>query len=103
MTASQWFCRGILMAVAVCTSSAASAQMRAPLFVSGFNSPVAFVQDPSDATIQYVVEQGGRIRVVRNGAVESTPFLDVSASILSGGSARLRIDRPLLRELHACA
>jgi len=89
MTASRWFCRGILMAVAVCTSSAASAQMRAPLFVSGFNSPVAFVQDPSDATIQYVVEQGGRIRVVRNGAVESTPFLDVSASILSGGERGL--------------
>ena len=77
------------MALAVCTSSAASAQMRAPLFASGFNSPVAFVQDPSDATIQYVVEQGGRIRVVRNGAVESTPFLDVSASILSGGERGL--------------
>jgi glucose/arabinose dehydrogenase len=63
--------------------------MRAPLFASGFNAPVAFVQDPSDAAIQYVVEQGGRIRVVRNGVVESTPFLDVSGSILSGGERGL--------------
>jgi glucose/arabinose dehydrogenase len=89
MTARGWFCRGLLIAMAVCTSSAASAQMRAPLFASGFNAPVAFVQDPSDAAIQYVVEQGGRIRVVRNGVVESTPFLDVSGSILSGGERGL--------------
>ena len=35
----------------------------------GFASPVAFVQDPTDRAVQFVVEQGGRIRVVRNGTV----------------------------------
>ena len=89
MNARRWFCPALILAIAMGTSSAASAQIRAPLFVSGLNAPVAFVQDPSDATIQYVVEQGGRIRVVRNGVVENTPFLDVSASILSGGERGL--------------
>src|SRR5262245_27823346 len=89
MTAPGWFRNGLMIAVTLCTSSPAFAQLRAPLFVSGLNAPVAFVQDPSDAGIQYVVEQAGRIRVVRNGVVESTPFLDVSASILSGGERGL--------------
>ena len=89
MTARAWLRYGLLAAIALTVSSAASAQLRAPLFVSGLNSPVAFVQDPGDATIQYVVEQGGRIRLVRNGTVESTPFLDVSSSILSGGERGL--------------
>ena len=34
-------------------------------YASGFTSPVAFVQDPPDRSVQFVVEQGGRIRVVR--------------------------------------
>ncbi len=55
-------------------SPAASAQIRADVYVSGLSSPLAFVQDPSNAAIQYVVEQGGRIRVVSNGVLQSTAF-----------------------------
>ena len=28
---------------------------------TGFATPIAFVQDPADRSLQYVVEQGGRI------------------------------------------
>jgi glucose/arabinose dehydrogenase len=67
----------------------AAAQLRATVVVSGLTLPVGFVQDPSDPTVQYVIEQGGRIKVVRNGTLQSTPFLDLSASIAAGGERGL--------------
>jgi glucose/arabinose dehydrogenase len=50
---------------------------------------VAFVQDPSDRSAQFVVEQGGRIRTVRDGAVLPTDFLNLTGSVLSGGERGL--------------
>ena len=67
----------------------AAAQLRATVVVSGLTLPVGFVQDPSDPTVQYVIEQGGRIRVVRNGTLQSAPFLDLTASIAAGGERGL--------------
>jgi glucose/arabinose dehydrogenase len=67
----------------------AEAQLRTRVHASGFTQPIAFVQDPTDATVQFVVELGGRIRVVRNGAVESAPFLDLTTSIRAGGEQGL--------------
>ena len=67
----------------------AHAQLRAETYVSGLVSPVGFVQDPGDPSVQYVVEQGGRIRVVRNGVIQSDLFLDISApSVLASGGER---------------
>src|SRR4029078_9127322 len=67
----------------------AAAQLRATVVVSGLTLPVGFVQDPSDPTVQYVIEQGGRIRGVRNGTLQSAPFLDLTASIAAGGERGL--------------
>jgi len=64
-------------------------RLRAEVFVSGLSAPLAFVQDPLDSTVQYVVEQGGRIRVVRNGLLESTDFLDLRGAISGGGERGL--------------
>ena len=50
---------------------------------------MAFVQDPADPTIQYVVQQGGRIRLIRNGALQTTPFLDLTSAISTGGERGL--------------
>ena len=50
---------------------------------------MGFVQDPTDRDVQYVVEQGGRIRVVRNGVVLPTDFLDLSATVSTGGEREL--------------
>jgi glucose/arabinose dehydrogenase len=79
----------IAAVVLALTSSAASAQLRAVVYASGFNEPVAFVQDPSDPNTQFVVEQAGTIRVVREGAVQSTPFLDIRGVVLAGGERGL--------------
>jgi glucose/arabinose dehydrogenase len=65
------------------------AQLRAESVVTGLSAPVAMVQDPTNPSVQFVVEQRGRIRVVRGGALEPTDFLNLSASIASGGERGL--------------
>ena len=65
------------------------AQLRARVHASGFTLPVAFAQDPSDRGVQFVVQQNGRIRVIRGGAVLPTDFIDLSAAIVSGGEQGL--------------
>ena len=70
------------------------AQLNTRVYASGFSSPtgtgpVAFVQYPSDRTVQYVVHQDGRIFVIRNGAVQPTLFLDLRGTALVGGEQGL--------------
>jgi glucose/arabinose dehydrogenase len=66
-----------------------AAQTRTRVYVSGFTLPLDFVQDPADPTVQFVVEQGGRIRVVRNGTLLGTDFLDLRSVVRSGGEQGL--------------
>jgi len=63
--------------------------LTARLVVSGLQSPLDLQSVPSDAERLYVVEQGGRIRVVRNGQLQAAAFLDVSGRISSGGERGL--------------
>jgi glucose/arabinose dehydrogenase len=53
-----------------------------------FSSPV-FVAQPPGSTDLYVVERGGRVRIVRAGAIVPTPFLDISGDLggTPGGGA----------------
>jgi len=62
--------------------------IQALVFTSGLTLPVAFVADPGDPAVFYAVEQGGRIRVVRNRAI-AEDFLDLSGAISSGGERGL--------------
>jgi glucose/arabinose dehydrogenase len=57
--------------------------------IGKFDSPDYVTAPPGDARRIFVVEQTGRIRVVRGGKVLSEPFLDVSGSIVSGGEQGL--------------
>src|SRR5258705_13639475 len=54
-----------------------------------FASPVYLTSPPGDTTRLFVVEQGGRIRVLRHDTLLAAPFLDVSAKISSGGERGL--------------
>jgi glucose/arabinose dehydrogenase len=67
----------------------AQPDLRALVHASGFTAPVAIVQHPSDRSMQFVVEQGGRIRVVQNSAVLPTDFLDLRSAISTGGERGL--------------
>jgi len=59
-----------------------------PFITAGLASPVFLAQPLNDGRI-FVVEQGGRIRVIRNGVLQPTPFLDISTRVLSGGERGL--------------
>jgi glucose/arabinose dehydrogenase len=61
--------------------AAAPAQLETEAFVSGLTLPVGWVQDPIDPSVQYVLEQGGRIRSVRDGILQPTDLLDLTASV----------------------
>ena len=66
----------------------AGTPLRAVPSVSGLENPVAFVQDAADPSTFFAVEQAGRIRLVRNGAVQGD-FLDLRAAVSSGGERGL--------------
>src|SRR5262245_7229052 len=70
-------------------SSLASAQLQSSVYASGFTLPIAFVQDPTNASVTLVVEQNGRIRTVVNGTVQGTDFLNLTAAISTGGERGL--------------
>lgn len=81
-----------LLAVLLFTGTVpAIAQVKATPFVTGLNGPVAFVQDPTDPTVQMVVEKRGIIWVVQNGVKQTPAFLDISdpAGIASSGEQGL--------------
>lgn len=59
-----------------------------PFVTTGLSSPVFLTQPLNDGRI-FVVEQAGRIRVVRDGVLQATPFLDISSNVLSGGERGL--------------
>ena len=70
--------------IVACSAQAAFAQLRTVLVTDGLSLPVAFVQDPSQTNVQVVVQQGGRVRVIQNGALVGQDFLDLTAEIVSG-------------------
>ena len=57
--------------------------------VGTFDAPVAFAAPPQDRRRQFVVEQGGTIRVIRDGKVLATPFLDIRDRVVAGGEQGL--------------
>ena len=79
----------IVVALAPIATVHAQGQLRSRVYASGFNFPVAFVQDPTNRTVQFVVEQGGRIRVICAGTVLPSAFLDLTPAVVSGGERGL--------------
>jgi glucose/arabinose dehydrogenase len=56
---------------------------------SGFQAPVYLTQplaDMSGAARLFVVEKPGRIRLIKDGSPQATPFLDITDRVGSGGS-----------------
>jgi len=57
--------------------------------IGRFETPVYVTQAPGDRRRLFVVEQEGRIRVVRGGRTLRRPFLDISDRVRSGGEQGL--------------
>jgi glucose/arabinose dehydrogenase len=54
-----------------------------------FNKPISIANAGDGSKRLFIVEQAGFIRIVKNGAVLSTPFLDVDALTNGGGERGL--------------
>jgi glucose/arabinose dehydrogenase len=67
----------------------AQSSVRAVVYAGGFAAPLDVVQDPTNRSVQFVVEQGGRIRAIRAGAVVPGDFLNLSSTIRAGGEQGL--------------
>src|SRR5262245_45165237 len=91
--ARTWRVRAGVMAVASAVGflpAAAQAQLRSQIVVSsGLSSPVALVSDPAFGNVMYVVEQGGLVRVLRDGVLQTTPFLDLRSVTAASGERGL--------------
>ena len=57
--------------------------------IGRFQSPVYVTSPPGDRSRLFVVEQGGKVKIVRSGKTLSQPFLDVSGAISAGGERGL--------------
>jgi glucose/arabinose dehydrogenase len=78
--------------VAACGAGAPVAgvpTLSARLVAGGFSKPLDLKVAPGDRDRLYVVEQGGRIRIIRAGQVGTAPFLDISDRISCCGERGL--------------
>ena len=57
--------------------------------VSGLESPLDVAIRPGDPGSMLIVEQAGRVRVVRDAALTDEPFLDMAGIVTSGGEQGL--------------
>ena len=69
--------------------AARSAALLRLVRVGFFRSPLYVTSPPGDRRRLFVVEQGGRIRVIRDGRTLFVPFLDISREVTAGGEQGL--------------
>src|SRR3954471_21431954 len=78
----------VVLVLGICAGGASARTSGFVQVVGGLSSPVDVRAAPGDPSTLYVVEQGGTIKVVKNGAVAGT-FLDVQSRVRSGGEQGL--------------
>ncbi|UTI65651.1 PQQ-dependent sugar dehydrogenase [Paraconexibacter antarcticus] len=68
---------------------ATGAKHLALLGIGTFDSPLYVTAGPGDDRRLFVVEQPGRIRIIRGGRTLARPFLDITRRVTSGGEQGL--------------
>lgn len=63
--------------------------LRFSTIATGFENPVFLTVAPGDSTRLFVIEQEGRIRIIRNDTLLATPFLDIEDSVSHGNEQGL--------------
>lgn len=61
--------------------AAQTAPFTSALFASGFDAPLLITAPPGDGARVFVVEQKGKVRIVKNGALLAQSFLDLSGLV----------------------
>ncbi len=74
------------------TATAQSSELPSLLLASsitGLSQPVSITHAGDGSGRIFIAEQAGRIRIIRNGTLSSTPFLNISTRISTGGERGL--------------
>ncbi len=79
----------VLVCAALLPAGSASAGVEPVLVASGLLNPLRVTAPAGDFQRLFVVEQGGRIRIVKDGLLLGGSFLDLSGRISSGGERGL--------------
>ncbi|MFT5051340.1 MAG: glucose/arabinose dehydrogenase [Chlamydiales bacterium] len=61
--------------------------IKAELVQAGLTTPLLVTSPPADFNRLFILEKGGRIKIIKDGVLLATPFLNVS-SLISGGGER---------------
>jgi glucose/arabinose dehydrogenase len=81
-----WSLVGVICALA---ATPAAAQLKlVPFITSGLSNAIEMVQDPTTPSVQYVVQQSGEIKTIKNGVVDPTLFLNLSDIVLFDNAER---------------
>jgi len=64
-------------------------QVELETIVTGLSGAVSVTNADDGSNRLFVVEQGGRIRIVADGALQSTPFLDITSRVRASGEQGL--------------
>jgi glucose/arabinose dehydrogenase len=87
--ATRALCASAVFTVLGLLCAAHAAAQPGQVIVSGLEAPVAFARHPGDPAVWYIAQQNGVIWTIRNGVRVTTPFLNLSGSISSGGERGL--------------
>jgi glucose/arabinose dehydrogenase len=71
------------------TAAPAMAQLIAVPVASRLNRPLGLVPYPGQPNTFLVIEQAGRVRLLRDGAIDGSDFIDLRSEIASGGEQGL--------------
>jgi hypothetical protein len=79
---------GLLLSAGACSEPTTPEPVEIALepVVQGLSAPVYVTAPPGDAVRLFVVERGGLVLIVEDGAALPTPFLDLRGSVTTAGS-----------------
>ncbi len=75
------FAIGVLVALTNAAHGGSLAPLHADLLPGSFWAPVAFIQSPAQADVQYVLSQGGIVYVLEGGVPRAQFFLDIRPQV----------------------
>ncbi len=75
--------------IASCSPVAGTPPLTTTTVASGLVSPLDLQAAPGDRDRIFIVEQAGRIRLLKRGSLAGTPFLDIVSRVGSGGERGL--------------
>jgi glucose/arabinose dehydrogenase len=78
----------VLLLTSLGTHGVSAATLRLEAVATGFEQPLFVTGDGTGSSRLFVVEKAGRIRVVQDGAILATPFLDISRLVNAAASER---------------